>query len=54
MADSPRYVLQLAEAYVPMQVYMTRWDPMKALMMGTIFPELYRSYQPHQMEVRWQ
>lgn len=38
-------VLRLAQAYVPFQVYINRWDPMKALMMGTIFPELYRAYR---------
>lgn len=38
-------MLRLAQAYIPVQVYMNRWDPMKALMMGTIFPELYRPYQ---------
>ena len=37
-------MLQLAQAYIPMQFYVNRWEPMKALMMGTIFPELYRPY----------
>ncbi len=36
--------LRLAQAYVPVQIYINRWDPMKALMMGTVFPELYRPY----------
>lgn len=40
----PQGSLRLAEAYVLYQVYMSRWDPMKSLMMGTIFPELYRPY----------
>lgn len=44
MEDTPRIMLRLAQAYVPMQVFITRWDPMKGLMLGTIFPELYRSY----------
>jgi hypothetical protein len=39
-----RMMLRLAQAYVPFQVYVNRWDPMKGLMMGTIFPELYRPY----------
>lgn len=44
MPDVKPVTLRLAEAYVPFQVYMNRWEPMKALMMGTIFPELYRPY----------
>ncbi|HEX3046240.1 MAG TPA: spore coat associated protein CotJA [Bacillota bacterium] len=40
--NQPR--LQLAQAYVPFQIYLNRWEPMKGLMMGTIFPELYRPY----------
>lgn len=36
--------MRLAQAYVPFQFYTNRWDPMKALMMGTVFPELYRAY----------
>ncbi|TCL64731.1 spore coat associated protein JA (CotJA) [Hydrogenispora ethanolica] len=39
-----RVVLQLARAYVPMQIYVNSWDPMQGLMAGTIFPELYRPY----------
>ena len=42
----------LAQAYVPAQTYRTRWDPMKALFMGTIFPELYRDYKPRMMEAK--
>jgi hypothetical protein len=37
--------MRLAQAYIPFQVYTNRWDPMKALSMGTIFPELYRPYR---------
>ncbi len=44
MNEMNRVVLRLAQAYVPFQVYVNRWEPMKALMMGTIFPELYRPY----------
>ena len=44
--------LRLGQAYVPVQVYMQRWDPMKALTMGTIFPELYRPYYGRDCERR--
>lgn len=44
MTEMNRMMLRLAQAYVPFQVYVNRWDPMKGLMMGTIFPELYRPY----------
>lgn len=44
MNEMPQTMLRLAQAYVPFQVYVNRWDPMKSLMMGTIFPELYRPY----------
>ena len=44
MNEMNRMMLRLAQAYVPFQVYVNRWDPMKGLMMGTIFPELYRPY----------
>ncbi|WP_258359078.1 spore coat associated protein CotJA [Moorella sulfitireducens (nom. illeg.)] len=37
---------ELARAYVPWQRYTNRWDPMEGLVQGTIFPELYRPYQP--------
>jgi hypothetical protein len=36
--------LRLAQAYIPVQIYVNRWEPMKALIMGTVFPELYRAY----------
>jgi hypothetical protein len=38
--------LQLARAYVKIQHFEQRWDPMKGLLNGTIFPELNRPYQP--------
>jgi hypothetical protein len=36
---------ELATAYVPYQVMNRIYEPMKALMKGTIFPELYRPYE---------
>ncbi|HEY8462712.1 MAG TPA: spore coat associated protein CotJA [Bacillota bacterium] len=44
--------LRLAQAYVPIQVYMQRWEPLKALQLGTIFPELYRPYYGWEYEGR--
>jgi hypothetical protein len=44
--------LQLAQAYIPPQIYINRWDPMKGLMMGTIFPELFRSYRGYPRDRR--
>lgn len=35
---------KLAEAYVPYQVFQKVYEPIKGLMKGTIFPELYRPY----------
>ena len=35
---------KLARAYVPYQVFGKIYDPVKSLMRGTIFPELYESY----------
>lgn len=35
---------ELATAYVPYQVMFKIYEPMKALMKGTIYPELYRPY----------
>ena len=49
-----RMTLQLAQAYVPMQIYINRWDPMQGLMAGTIFPELYRPYKGYESEGRSQ
>jgi|GEM_PF-3243870 len=36
---------KLAEAYVPMQKPGRIYPPEKALIKGTVFPELYRPYQ---------
>jgi hypothetical protein len=36
---------ELATAYVPYQIMNRIYEPMKALMKGTIFPELYRPYE---------
>jgi hypothetical protein len=44
MDDTRQLRLRLAEAYIPFQIYVNRWEPLKALMMGTVFPELYRPY----------
>lgn len=44
MPKSMGVILRLAQSYVPVQVYLNRWDYAKGLMMGTIFPELYRPY----------
>lgn len=35
---------KLARAYIPYQVFGKVYEPMKALMRGTIFPELYETY----------
>lgn len=35
---------KLAEAYVPYQMFQKVYEPMKGLMKGTIFPELYSQY----------
>ena len=35
---------KLARAYVPFQVMGKIFEPMKALLRGTIFPELYDPY----------
>lgn len=35
---------KLARAYIPYQVFGKAYEPMKALMRGTIFPELYEPY----------
>jgi hypothetical protein len=44
MDETMQLRLRLAQAYIPFQVYVNRWEPLKALAMGTIFPELYRPY----------
>ena len=35
---------RLARAYVPFQIFEKIYEPQKALMKGTIFPELYDPY----------
>lgn len=35
---------KLADAYVPYQMLQKVYEPMRGLMKGTIFPELYRPY----------
>lgn len=40
--------LQLAQAYVPFQVYTQYWPLLVGLERGTIFPELWRPYEPRQ------
>lgn len=40
------YFGELARAYVPPQRYSQVWSPAEGLMKGTIFPELYRPYEP--------
>jgi hypothetical protein len=51
MLVAPEYELpamgpefKLARAYVPYQVMYKVYEPMRGLMKGTIFPELYRPY----------
>ena len=39
--------LELARAYIPYQQYTKAWSPEEALERGTMFPELYRPYSPH-------
>ena len=51
MEAAAQMCMRLAQAYIPFQVYTNRWDPRKALMMGTIFPELYRPYRSN--KCRW-
>lgn len=40
MPDNP----QLAQAYVPYQIFMGIMPVMEGLRKGTVFPELYRPY----------
>lgn len=44
--DNHRDNRELARAYIRIQYYHKRWDPIKGLIKGTIFPELYRPYYP--------
>ena len=41
---------RLAEAYIPIQEYGETYDPRTALMRGTLFPDLYRSYSTRSKE----
>ncbi|MFZ5352786.1 MAG: spore coat associated protein CotJA [Bacillota bacterium] len=41
---------ELAAAYVPYQAMCKVYEPMKGLMKGTIFPELYKPYLPHKKD----
>ncbi len=40
------YLGELARAYVPPQMFSRVWSPAEGLAKGTIFPELYRPYEP--------
>ncbi|MBC7083305.1 MAG: spore coat associated protein CotJA [Bacillota bacterium] len=44
--ETAGYFGELARAYVPPQRYSQVWGPAEGLMKGTIFPELYRTYEP--------
>lgn len=44
--DSMMPQLRLAQAYVPFQVYVQHWPLLMGLDRGTIFPELWRPYEP--------
>ena len=35
---------KLSQAYIPFQMFTTRYDPSEALSTGTVFPELYMPY----------
>ncbi|MBM7582952.1 hypothetical protein JOD02_001821 [Caldicoprobacter guelmensis] len=42
--------VELAEAYIPYQRYITSLSPMEALHAGTMFPELIRPYDKNDCE----
>lgn len=44
--------MELARVYVKMQPYGRVWSPMEGLQKGTIFPDLYRPYEPKSPPVR--
>lgn len=46
--EAQYYDWKLARAYVPFQKYRERYDHMKGLMRGTIFPELDMPYVPRE------
>ena len=37
--------VMLAEAYVPFQKFCGTWPPLKSLILGTVYPELYSPYR---------
>ena len=37
--------VRLAQAYVPFQKFCGMWPPLRSLLAGTIFPELYSPYR---------
>lgn len=43
---------ELARAYVPVQVYTGRLDPVEGWREGSIFPELIRPYRPESRRPR--
>jgi len=46
--DLRRSGMELAQAYIPFQTFNAEnlFSPEEALLKGTIFPELYRPYEP--------
>ncbi len=46
--EALRYML--AKAYVPYQMYNTKYPLEKALMVGTLFPELVKPWPPYYYE----
>lgn len=44
--DTAMLQMRLAEAYVPFQVYVQYWPVLVGLDRGTIYPELWRPYEP--------
>jgi hypothetical protein len=48
IVENRREDMELARAYIKIQRYNQRWQPMEGLMRGTIFPELYRPYGPRE------
>jgi hypothetical protein len=44
--ETTGYFGELARAYIVPQMYSRIWSPAEGLMKGTIFPELYRPYEP--------
>lgn len=41
--------LELARAYFLIQKYSEGYNPEEAMMKGTMYPELYRPYEKHDM-----